>query len=264
MDRNHRRSYGTILGNIADNDDIAMRTDIPVLDTQDPAFFVVNDSHRNTIMMHPILLAIAFTIILTSCDAQTGGRATSSGAAGGHVGGPCEGCEAIYEYGTMPLFPVDTLPSYTDNEPKLVVTGTIFERDGITPAPGVILYIYHTDRRGRYARTGNETGWAKRHGFIRGWIRTGADGRYTFHTFRPAAYSDGTEPEHIHAVVKEPDINEYYIDDFMFDDDSLLTQSRSGRLPKRGGSGVVHPHVENGILTIRRDIVLGLNIPDYR
>lgn len=214
-------------------------------------------------MMHPILL-IAFALILTSCDAQTNDRRTPSRSAIVHVGGPCEGCEAIHEYGNTPLFPVDTLPSYADNEPKLVITGTIFERDGATPAPNVILYIYHTNRQGRYPRTGDETGWAKRHGYIRGWIRTDTDGRYTFHTFRPAAYSDGSEPEHIHAVVKEPDINEYYIDDFMFDDDSLLTRSRRDRLPRRGGSGIIRPRIENGILTIRRDIVLGLNVPDYR
>lgn len=64
--------------------------------------------------------------------------------------------------------------------------------------------------------------------------------------------------------MKEPDINEYYIDDFMFDDDSLLTRTRRERLPGRGGSGIGRPRIENGTLTIQRDIVLGLNIPDYR
>lgn len=109
-------------------------------------------------MMHPILPIVLFTIILTSCDAQPDDRQTSSRPAGGQVGGPCEGCEAIHEYGSTALFPVDTLPSYADNEPKLVVTGTIFERDGLTPASNVILYIYHTDRRGRYPRTGERAG----------------------------------------------------------------------------------------------------------
>ena len=34
------------------------------------------------------------------------------------VGGPCEGCEAIFEYGSKVLAPTDTLPGCEQNEPK--------------------------------------------------------------------------------------------------------------------------------------------------
>ncbi len=107
------------------------------------------------------------------------------------VGGGCEGCEAIYEYGDKKLRVTDTLPDFQKTEPKLKITGTVFQKDGTSPAANVILYIYHTNRKGYYATKGNEKGWAKRHGFIRGWVKTGKDGRYTFYTFRPAAYPEG-------------------------------------------------------------------------
>jgi len=180
------------------------------------------------------------------------------------VGGGCEGCEALFEYGNKVLTPTDTLPGYHENELKLKITGTVFKLDGTTPAEGVIVYIYQTDRTGVYPRLGDETGWARRHGYIRGWIKTGKDGSYTFYTFRPASYPDGSEPEHIHLTVKEPFTNEYYLDDFVFDDDPLLTKRHRDNFRNRGGSGIMRPVERDGILIVHRDIILGLNVTDYR
>ncbi|MGB5653914.1 MAG: intradiol ring-cleavage dioxygenase, partial [Robiginitalea sp.] len=115
-----------------------------------------------------------------------------------------------------------------------------------------------------YTTKGNEKGWAKRHGYIRGWVKTDQTGKYSFYTFRPAAYPNGIEPEHIHITVKEPYFNEYYIDEYVFDDDPLLTQKERNRLSNRGGSGIVQPILKEGILTVNRDITLGLNIPNYK
>ena len=179
------------------------------------------------------------------------------------IGGGCEGCEAIFEFGEKTLTPVDTLPGFEQTEPKLKLTGTVFQRDGKTPAKDVILYIYHTDRTGIYPKKGTETGWAKRQGYQRGWIKTDETGRYAFYTFRPAAYPDRSEPEHIHLTVKEPDKNEYYLDDYLFEDDPILTDQKRKLLRNRGGSGIGNPQLENRIFTFHRDIILGLNIPDY-
>lgn len=195
--------------------------------------------------------------VFTSCNSQTKNSTTKL------VGGGCEGCEAIFEYGSKKLTPTDTLPEFRNNEPKLKITGTVFKKGGKTPAENVIIYIYHTNRNGIYETKGNETGWARRHGFIRGWVKTGKDGKYTFYTFRPAAYPDGSESEHIHITVKEPDKNEYYLDDYLFDDDPILTQSTRDKLNNRGGFGIMKPIEENGILTIKRNIILGQNIPNY-
>jgi protocatechuate 3,4-dioxygenase beta subunit len=180
------------------------------------------------------------------------------------VGGPCEGCEAIYEYGDRILSPVDTLPDFKETEPKLKLTGTVYLQDGHTPAADIILYIYHTHRTGIYETRGNETGWGRVHGYVRGWIRTQKDGRYTFYTFRPAAYPSRSEPEHIHLTVKEPGRNAYYLDSFHFEDDPLLTEEERRGMSNRGGSGISSPVWENDIWTVHRDLILGKNIPNYR
>lgn len=180
-----------------------------------------------------------------------------------HVGGPCEGCEAIYEYGNKKLSAIDTLPEFWYNEPKMKVTGTVYKLDGKTPAHDVIIYIYHTNRKGVYQTKGNEKGWAKRHGYIRGWVKTNKNGNFTFYSFRPASYPDGSEPEHIHITIKEPNKNEYYLDEYFFTDDPLFTDQFKSRLKNRGGSGVVVPKMINGMWYINRDLILGKNIPDY-
>jgi protocatechuate 3,4-dioxygenase, beta subunit len=102
-----------------------------------------------------------------------------------HLVGSCEGCEAVFEYDNKPLKPTDTLPDFSMKGTKIKLAGTIYQPDGKTPAPGVILYIYHTDTSGVYPTKGNETGWARRHGYIRGWIKTDNNGQYSFYTLRP-------------------------------------------------------------------------------
>lgn len=181
------------------------------------------------------------------------------------VGGPCEGCEAIHEYGNKILRAIDTLPGFNDNsnQPKMIVSGTVFKNDGTTPASNVIIYIYHANRQGIYELKGNEKGWAKRHGYNRGWVKTAKDGKYTFYTFRPGVYPDGTEPEHIHITIKEPEMVAYYLDEFFFEDDPTLKPEMINKMPKRGGSGVVKPYKLDGMLHVERDIILGKNIPDY-
>lgn len=209
--------------------------------------------------MERFFLLIVVGFICIACQSQTKNRQSKN-----KVGGPCEGCEAIFEYGNKTLTPIDTLPGFKSNQPKLKITGTVFEKDGKTPAKDVILYIYHTNRKGIYETKGGEKNWAKRHGYIRGWVKTKADGKYTFCTFRPASYPNTRIQQHIHITVKEPTYNEYYIDDFVFEDDPFLTDSEKRRKPKRGGSGIVQPELRNNIYYIERDIILGLNIPDYQ
>jgi len=201
---------------------------------------------------------LVLVLICNSCYSQT-----EKGTSNQLVGGPCQGCEAIYEFGDQNLNSVDTLPGYQKNEPKLNITGTVYQLDGKTPAANIILYIYHTNRQGIYEIKEGEAGWAKKHGFIRGWIKTGEDGRYSFYTFRPASYPNRTEPEHIHITIKEPDKNEYYIDNYVFDDDTLLTMGKRKALRNRGGSGIIKLEQRGNTYAAKRDIILGLNIPNY-
>jgi protocatechuate 3,4-dioxygenase beta subunit len=180
------------------------------------------------------------------------------------VGGPCEGCEAVFEFGDRVLSPVDTLPDYNDDGPKLKLTGTIYQIDGVTPAKDIILYIYHTDQKGIYPKKGDETGWAKRHGYLRGWIKTSDDGKYSFYTLRPASYPSRSAPEHIHATILEPNGKYYWIEDYFFEDDPLLSDNHFDKSSKRGGEQFIISLSEEGELILgKRDIILGKNIPDY-
>ena len=176
--------------------------------------------------------------------------------------GSCEGCEAVFEFGDKKLTPIDTLPGFFEQGTKLMITGTIYKNDGKTPAEGVILYIYHTKQNGIYAAKKTSTGWEKRHGYMRGWIKTGNDGRYTFYTIRPASYPNSTAPAHIHSVVLESDGKYYWISDFLFADDPNLNKNEMVEEP-RGGNGVLKVRNDKNILKAERDIILGENIPGY-
>lgn len=178
--------------------------------------------------------------------------------------GTCEGCEAIFEYGDRQLKAVDTLPDFEEEGPKLKVTGTIYQPDGKTPAEGVILYIYHTDQTGVYPTQGNERGWARQHGYIRGWVKTGADGRYTFYTLRPASYPNTENPQHIHPTILEPNGKYYWLGSYFFADDPyLLDRMRNQEAPRGGSSGVLHLRRESSLWVGERDIVLGKNVAGY-
>ncbi len=203
--------------------------------------------------MKPIcLLIIAFTCVHCSYTQNPNYRL---------VGGPCEGCEAVLEYGDEVLNSVDTLPLFEDNEPKIKVAGTVYLSDGETPSEGVILYLYHTNKEGIYPTRGNEEGWVRRHGYIRGWVKTDATGNYEFYTFRPGTYPSRTEAAHIHLTILEPDGKYYWVQSYLFAGDPLI---RDTSKPPRGGPGNVLQLVEKGqLLEGRRDIILGRNIQGY-
>jgi len=95
-------------------------------------------------------------------------------------------------------------------------------------------------------------------------MKTAADGKFEFHTFRPAAYPNTREPEHIHLYIKEPGKVPYYVDSYMFEDDPFLTEAKRTALHNRGGYGIVNLQLDNGNYTAQRDIILGLNIPNYK
>lgn len=207
------------------------------------------------------LLMIPLVLLLGANEACT----QSNGSSKQKVGDGCEGCEAVYE-SPIPLSKlswVDTLPDFNEPGPRMVISGTIYKADGKTPAKDVVLYIYHTDQQGVYPRKGNEKGWGVRHGYIRGWVKTNDKGQYKFYTLRPASYPNSRAPQHIHPVIKEPDLNEYWIDEFLFDDDPFVTAEERSRQPGRGGSGIIKLQEKNGILVGERDIVLGRKVPNY-
>lgn len=176
------------------------------------------------------------------------------------VGGPCEGCEAVFEGRPATLEAAARLAGPKEPGEPLVLEGTVRDPDG-APAAGVIVYAYQADARGQYpGRTARRV-----HGTLRGFARTGADGRYRFTTIRPASYPvPDAPPQHIHMHVVEPGRCHYYIDDVVFTDDPRLTREARAQLERgRGGSGVTTPTRDRGTWRARRDIVLGAGIADH-
>ena len=213
---------------------------------------------------HTTLLFLALLISLTACT-QPNKKDQNASSASHHIGGKCDGCDAIYDcpIAFEKLSWVDTLPDFSEAGPKMVISGLIYMRDGKTPAPGVVLYVYHTDQTGHYTPRPDQKGNSRRHGYIRGWMRTNSKGEYRFYTLKPAAYPNARIPAHIHPILIEPGKNDYYIDEYRFQGDPFLTPEEIKREEGRGGSGMISLQMKDGMLWGVRNIYLGKNIPDY-
>jgi protocatechuate 3,4-dioxygenase beta subunit len=181
------------------------------------------------------------------------------------IGGPCEGCEAVFVgLPDSSRWAARIAPADEPGEP-MIIEGTVFDGDG-QPAAGVIVYAYHTDASGVYPEDERLRGTeAFRHGRLRGWARTDSMGRYRFTTIRPASYPSGTNPAHVHMHVIEPGCCTYWIASIHFSDDPLLSDEEREEVEGgRGGDGLVTPGRDAAdVWQVRRDIVLGRRVPGY-
>ena len=213
---------------------------------------------------NPFAAVLILLIAIASCSESKTNAQTQNTSKRERVGGQCEGCEAVYE-NTTPFRNLDwqlTMPDYADKGPKLHITGVVYKADGKTPASGTILYLYHTDQSGNYP-PGNEKGWGRRHGYIRGWLKTNEKGQYSIKTLKPASYPNRQAAAHIHCIIKENNLNEYYVGDFLFDDDPLVNSEEKANTNVPGGNGVLKLQEKNGILYGIRNIYLGKSIRNY-
>lgn len=135
---------------------------------------------------------------------------------------------------------------------RLAISGRCLSWQDGKPAPGVIVYAYHTDHTGSYAGGPRGT----RHARLRGWMKTGADGRYAFTSIKPAPYPDRTMPAHIHFIVLEPNRRPYWIDDIVFAGEFKVDAAYRANQELRGGDGVIPLRKTNGVWAGSRDIKL--------
>jgi Dioxygenase len=180
------------------------------------------------------------------------------------VGTPCEGCDAVFIGMPASVGVEGRLAPAGEPGVPMLLQGTVSNAAG-QPAAGIIVYAYQTDAKGVYPSAPSLPGSASRHGRLRAWARTDAQGSYRFATIRPAGYPNTDIPEHIHLHVIEPGRCTYYIDDVLFEDDPRLTpRQRAAHEHGRGGSGIVRPTRDaSGTWQARRDIRLGAGIGDY-
>lgn len=179
------------------------------------------------------------------------------------IGGGCEDCQMMFDGMPTTLNSETRITRAGEPGEPLVIRGTIYKQDGKTPAPGVVLYVYHTDQGGEYTPSPDQKD-ARRHGHLRGWVKTDAQGRYSFMTIRPGSYPQGRNPQHIHPIIYEPDKGFYWIDEYLFDDDPYLTERERNSQHGRGGVGIIKLKKEGEVWKGTRDIILGKNIPGYK
>lgn len=171
----------------------------------------------------------------------------------------CEGCEAVEEASATELSSIARLAIVDVGEP-LRLEGVVRKADGLTPAPGVVIYAHHTNAEGLYANGGPETVWSRKHGRLRGWALTDSRGRYAFETIKPAPYPSREGPAHVHLTVGEPGRRPYYVDDVVFDGEFGVDAAYRAQAENRGGSGIVRlARSSDGWLLAQRDIQLEIH-----
>jgi protocatechuate 3,4-dioxygenase, beta subunit len=212
------------------------------------------------------IFIVLLTSLLLSCKGQTKTNTPVQNKNNTKklVGGGCDGCEIMFVGMPAKLSSVDTSTGWAEKGQPLLITGKVYKIDGKTPAPNVIIYYWQTDNDGYYSPKPGMDEKARRHGHIRGWVKTDENGNYSIYTIKPAPYPNNNIPAHIHTSIKEPNIdNEYYIDEFVFDDDKLLTGEKRKTLSNRGGSGILRVLISGSLQIAEHNIILGLNIPHY-
>lgn len=138
---------------------------------------------------------------------------------------------AIYDFDANRLTNTDSIPEFQSKTTPLKLTGIVYQPDGITPAKDVIVFIRHAGEQGKFdVRTQND----KRYVYHRGWVKTNADGVYTFYTFIPGSYPHSKELRRIHASVKAAGEAAYNLPDFIFNDDPFLSKHCRKRMRKKG------------------------------
>jgi len=146
-----------------------------------------------------------------------------------------------------------SLAKKSDKDEPMIINGTVFQADGTTPATDILIYFYHTDSEGYYGRRGEI-----RDGHFRGWMLTGADGKYEFSSIKPAPYPNRTVAAHVHMTLTGKTFQEDSINAMLFEGDKFITTEERNSV---GKWGEMNPIVKlergtDGILRGRRDVRL--------
>ena len=194
-----------------------------------------------------LLLAMTAVLVPATLRGQTADHSPSYPSTL-HGGAPCGSCAAPAELSWK-----TTIAPGSERGERMEISGTIYRADGKTPAGGIVLFVYHTDATGFY----NEKDDASRPR-LRGWMRTGEDGRYQFSTIKPAPYPHRTTPAHVHAHVYAEAISEHAISDYWFAGDPFINEKAIAKAPEDGPAPAVVPLTkgDDGVVRGIRDITL--------
>lgn len=96
-----------------------------------------------------------------------------------------------------------------DNQPgeRLHISGRVLAAPGCTPLAGAVVDVWHASAAGHYYGLEASRPLKPEEYLLRGRIRTGEDGRYSFDTILPGNYrvsENWVRPRHIHYTVSHP------------------------------------------------------------
>lgn len=145
------------------------------------------------------------------------------------------------------------LAKKSDEGEPMVISGKIFQPDGKTFAPDVLIYLYHTDAYGNYGKKGEH-----KHGRFRGWMLSDPKGRYEFSTIKPASYPNTTFAAHVHMTLTGENFKEDWIDSILFEGDKFISAQERSQAGKKGGFNPIVKLEKDaaGIWRATRDIQL--------
>lgn len=124
----------------------------------------------------------------------------------------------------------------------LVINGRVYQTDGRTPAAGITVFAYQTDRNGVYdVPSAGPHSWR-----LKGWAITDGEGRFTFQTIRPASYPNATVPQHVHLHLEGPNLPRRWTTELQFDDDPKIGAREREASKAAGMFGGVRPVTKRG------------------
>ncbi len=140
---------------------------------------------------------------------QGGAGGMGQGGAGGgnpladcKMRGPTDGCYITEDNILGPFYKAgapfeDDLADGLDGD-LMLIQGTVFGCDCVTPLAGAVVDVWQADAEGAYDNDGF---------ILRGKIETDEDGKYSFVTVKPGWYLNGAQyrPAHIHYKVSHKD-----------------------------------------------------------
>ena len=96
-----------------------------------------------------------------------------------------------------------------ENQPgeRLRISGRVLAGPGCTPLAGAVVDVWHASAEGFYYGLEATRALKPEEYLLRGRVKTGKDGRYSFDTIMPGNYKvteTWTRPRHIHYIVSHP------------------------------------------------------------
>jgi protocatechuate 3,4-dioxygenase beta subunit len=201
---------------------------------------------------------IELTIVMALAFAGTALGAAQSTKREPIIGGPCDGCEAVFEGMPAKLESKGRIaPSGEPGEAMSITASSAINNAGRSPA-SLFTGIKRTERESIQRRPRGMDGYAAGSG------RTLRDA-ISSTRFALAATPTPTFRSTSTCTSSSPAAARPYIDEMVFSDDPRLTaENRKQLVTGRGGDGLVTPMRDSsGLWSVTRDIVLGQNVPGY-